>query len=163
MQGYELTQEIIDLFWSKVDKTLGDDACWQWMDGLHMRGYGRMRIKGKRENAHRIAWLIANGGDIPKGLYVCHTCDNRACCNPAHLYLGTPKDNVDDMVTRGRIRRGPVSEHKKVDVSRKPVTINHIARSLAKLRSQLTGILAEIETLESSLEKLKTETTGRKR
>jgi hypothetical protein len=52
--------------------------------------------------AHRVAWILTNGGPIPEGMYVCHTCDVPACVNPAHLYLGTPVDNARDVVVRGR-------------------------------------------------------------
>ncbi len=75
-------------------------------------GYGRFKIHGVLYSPHRIAYQIANG-PIPKcdgyhGHVVMHTCDNRACCNPAHLLLGTQKDNVADMDAKGRgARKGP--------------------------------------------------------
>lgn len=73
--------------------------------GTKMRGYGQMHYAGKTRLAHRVAWTLANG-PIPEGLFVCHRCDNRACCNVEHMFLGTLQDNVDDMIAKGRQARG---------------------------------------------------------
>jgi hypothetical protein len=90
----KLTKEIEpDKFWGHVDKT---KDCWVWT-GTITRGYG----KYKGFQAHRVSWLIHHGKD-PHGFYALHTCDNRACVNPDHLYLGTQSDNMKDMYSRRR-------------------------------------------------------------
>lgn len=87
-------------FWSKVDRSAGPDACWPWTGATH-QGYGWFRLRDESVAASRFAWSLVNG-PIPDGLYVCHSCDNRPCCNPAHLWLGTHADNVRDMFAKGR-------------------------------------------------------------
>ena len=76
-------------------------GCWIWTGGLGKNGYGRYTISGKRELAHRIAFRIANGID-PMERLVCHHCDVPLCVNPSHLFLGTQKDNLQDMRNKGR-------------------------------------------------------------
>jgi len=86
-------------FWSRVNKGAPDE-CWEWQGGQAPGRYGNL---GKHL-AHRLAWVIANG-PIHRGLYVCHRCDNRICVNPAHLFLGTAKDNMVDCSQKGRTSR----------------------------------------------------------
>ena len=90
-------------FYSKVEKS---DGCWKWLGAKDLYGYGRFLFNGNNTQAHRIAWIIVNG-DIPEGLHVLHTCDNPPRTNPAHLWLGTNKDNTADKVKKNRCNTFP--------------------------------------------------------
>ena len=89
-------------FWSKVDVPSSDE-CWEWVAGREANGYGSFWDKRARRmrNAHIVAYLSLVG-EIPKGMCVLHRCDNRTCCNPSHLFLGTRLDNNRDRMNKGR-------------------------------------------------------------
>lgn len=95
-------------FWSKVDKTSAPDGCWPWTGSMGSQGYGEVRVNKRLVKAHRHAWELANE-PIPEGLVVCHRCDNTRCCRPDHLFLGTQRDNIADMLAKGRNTKG--SDH----------------------------------------------------
>lgn len=91
-------------FWAKVSVRKRDE-CWPWAGARRPRGYGNVNHGGSTKLAHRLAWELTHG-PIPDGMVVCHRCDNPPCCNPAHLFLGTTQDNVDDARVKGRLPRG---------------------------------------------------------
>ena len=79
-----------------------NENCWEWKNATDGNGYGRIYLGSRRALlAHRVSYLI-HKGEIPDGLFVCHSCDNPTCTNPLHLFLGTPKDNMQDCIKKGR-------------------------------------------------------------
>ena len=118
-----------ELFWTKVDKSPGPDACWPWKGRTLNRSYhkyGRFDRTGPLAYAHRAAWLFTHG-PIPQGLHVLHRCDVPNCCNPKHLWLGTRQDNMDDMRNKGRRAVG--------ERTKRTVLNEEKVRAIRKLRS----------------------------
>lgn len=99
VKRWDIRLPLVERFLKWVD-VRGKDECWEWQGYRNKLGYGIFL----RDKAYRASYRIFNG-PIINGLWVLHKCDNPPCCNPNHLYLGTPQDNVDDCWNRGRAKR----------------------------------------------------------
>jgi hypothetical protein len=75
------------------------------MGAVRFGGYGNIGVDGVSKFAHRVSWETANGKTIPPGMYACHTCDVRLCVNPAHIWIGTPSQNMQDASAKGRMKK----------------------------------------------------------
>ena len=106
-----MRKTLIERFNSKV-KIDHDTGCHEWVDGRSPTGNGKFKHKGKHLRAHRVAYEM-HKGPIPEGMFICHRCDNPSCVNIDHLFLGTPQDNLDDCVRKGRLkpRKGEAHPH----------------------------------------------------
>ncbi len=95
-----LSIRAVELFWSKVKKGAPGE-CWPWIASVHRTGYGNWGWRGRRFSAHVIAKFI-DTGIWPAPLLTCHSCDNRSCCNPSHLFIGSESANARDALVKGR-------------------------------------------------------------
>ena len=102
----EISERQATKLWASTDRTSG---CWLWTGRHDKQGYGWLYVDRMARRTHRIAWTLTHG-QIPGKLCVLHTCDNPPCINPEHLWLGTPKDNAQDRMAKGRPGGAPIKD-----------------------------------------------------
>lgn len=114
-----------DRFWSKVKKGPG---CWEWQASCSPTGgYGSFSIKGKGQGAHRVVYRMGHG-DIPKGMCVCHYCDNKKCVRPSHLFIGTYRDNLIDSLNKNLRSRVKLTNKQVLAIRKDTRRISFIGR-----------------------------------
>jgi HNH endonuclease len=121
--------------------TIAVDSCWHWNGAGKGNGYGNFNLAGTPEQAHRVAYRLFSG-EIPAGMDVCHSCDNRWCVNPEHLFLGTRQDNMLDCARKGRAPGGRRRHLKEAEVQE--VRRLLMAGERVPKVSRITGVSAEI-------------------
>lgn len=129
-----------------LEKIIIDDitGCWNCTASVRGKGYTAFRVNGKNVDSHRTSYSIYKG-EIPKGMLVCHTCDNRKCVNPDHLFLGTYKDNYEDCKEKGRLKTPIPKFIHQLDLNGTFIkewdSANQCARETGLHRSNIIGCL----------------------
>lgn len=142
-----MDERLPERFWDKVSVE-PNTGCWLWLAQIDKDGYGKFKLNSRTlVAAHRVSYggLVA---PIPDGCFVCHKCDNPPCVNPDHLFVGTVKDNVRDMFSKGRGKRNPPTKITATDAAsiRKDFAGGAMKADLTNQfgisRAHLNGILA---------------------
>ena len=153
-------ETLAERFWRRVNKS---GECWIWEGATTKAGYGILGAGTGKSlvYAHRLSWQLANGS-IPVGLFVCHRCDRRSCCNPSHLFIGTAQDNNSDIANKGRGRKsksglpfGVVVDHPERKGRRK-----FFAQVKANGKARIGGYFATPEEAHKSAVALKAQLRG---
>jgi len=102
---------LAERFWEKVDRRTSDE-CWPWLGSKssYERPYGQIWVAGATRRAHAVAWELHHGHPIPEGFEACHSCDSPSCANPAHIFLGTHRENMLDAARKKRLRNQNTSK-----------------------------------------------------
>jgi hypothetical protein len=137
-------------FWNNISVI---NNCWVWLGKRSSNGYGLFYMNGSDKRAHRLAYQF-RFGEIPEGKLICHKCDNRLCINPDHLFAGSAKDNMDDMISKGRQfhPKGVLSYHygkslsadhkeklRNINIGRKMTDEAKLKMRIAKLGTKLSN------------------------
>ena len=118
-------------------------GCWEWHGSIYLNGYGQFSFLGRPMRAHRVSYLLFKD-EIPPNMDVCHTCDNRICVNPDHLFIGSRSDNMQDCSKKGRLRPGHLflSGEKNINAKLKKGDIYRIL--LLKSEGKTMGKIAQL-------------------
>jgi hypothetical protein len=139
-------------FWGRIEKSA---KCWNWQGPVDSRGYGHVSWDGKNTRAHRLAYTLTCGpiptGEGHHGTVVMHSCDNKLCCNPAHLSLGTHADNMADLKAKGRRKNIGTGEEN----GRAVLSIGDVERIRNDVRGTRT-IAKEYPVSRSAIQRIKT-------
>lgn len=132
-----------------------DNGCWIWQKGKTQDGYGQISIGGEKRRTHCVSyeeWV----GDIPEGKEVCHSCDVRGCCNPKHLFVATHKENIDDMIKKGRKASSSGSKNSNAQLTENSVkdiffriSSGESVRDIAEYYGVGGHVISKIKTLEN--------------
>jgi HNH endonuclease len=134
-------KEFSKRFWERID-IKGRNDCWIWHGCIvgSLSKYGGVSYKGRMTKAHRLAWQLTFKRKIPKGKLACHKCDNKLCCNPYHIFIGTQRDNMLDMFRKGRGNRTPM----RGDKNHRTKITKEQASEIKRLRYKMALPLSEI-------------------
>ena len=152
---FTITSSLRIRFWSKVAIQSKTDVCWPWTRGGRGMGYGCIRVEKKQIDSHRMAYILTHG-EIPEGMLVLHTCDNRLCCNPDHLQLGTYRDNTVDAVQKGRVfvghlpRKDPLTDAEMLtlwDEFTRGISVRQLSKKWKVPVTSMAKVLSRAEQL----------------
>lgn len=135
--------------WSKIDKS-NIDGCWPYLGRRIASGYGVLDYRNRPTLAHRVAYELTHQANLAPFQFVCHSCDNPPCCNPAHLWVGSSSDNARDMWNKGRgsqnARRGEdhhsakLSTNDVLDIRSSPSSTGELSKRYSVTREQINNI-----------------------
>lgn len=128
---YRQYDSLHDALWDRV-AIKGKDECWEWIGSHTGAGYGQFTYKSVKYATHILAYQLSKGSKAV--LNVCHTCDNRKCCNPSHLWEGSQSENMLDASSKGRLIHPEFRKHKPIqDIPCVNKTPAHVTKAISRL------------------------------